>query len=270
MKKDIQEILPSVGSYSQSRDEYINTLEKAVKLYQREVENLRSQLKPEEQKEKKIITDIEVFDGEGFKQEINSCLSEKCVFELLYKYFSKKINIIECSLFHLSNEKKLNFIEEIGTSENFLNNVLKLEEYGIIDWAVEKKFPSIIPNTGELAENMQSFILLVPLINRGLTKAVFIGKIENESNNDSQGILDSFVKIADIAAASYENLTSSKELSKMNHRLNLLNIQMLQTSKLASIGELAASIAFEIETPIKIIKANLKLFESGEIGRAHV
>ena len=49
----------------------------------------------------------------------------------------------------------------------------------------------------------------------------------------------------------------------MNKRLGQLNKQMLQSSKLASIGELAGSVAHEVNNPLQILLAHLQLLESG-------
>ena len=47
----------------------------------------------------------------------------------------------------------------------------------------------------------------------------------------------------------------------------MLNRQMFHSSRLASIGELAGTIAVEIDTPLKIIKGHLQLLKSG-VGEA--
>jgi len=60
-----------------------------------------------------------------------------------------------------------------------------------------------------------------------------------------------------------DNIRSAEEIQKMNRRLQELNRQLLQSAKLASLGELAATVAHEINNPLQILLGHVQLLENG-------
>ncbi len=54
---EIGEFLPGAGQFAQTREEYIRTLEVALQLLQREVENLRQQ--------RRSVGDVSLYKGGG-------------------------------------------------------------------------------------------------------------------------------------------------------------------------------------------------------------
>ena len=92
---------------------------------------------------------------------------------------------------------------------------------------------------------------------------MFAAKTYRDSNSFNKQTFNELSSVIEYAATAIDNLRSSDEIIRMNSRLSALNQQMLQSSKFATIGELAGAFAWEIDTPLQIIKANLQLLHSG-------
>jgi two-component system NtrC family sensor kinase len=70
------------------------------------------------------------------------------------------------------------------------------------------------------------------------------------------------IDIRDREAAEVELLRSNAELTELNAKLSTAQQQLLQSEKLASIGQLAAGVAHEINNPIGYIFSNFNTLET--------
>jgi signal transduction histidine kinase len=64
-----------------------------------------------------------------------------------------------------------------------------------------------------------------------------------------------------LAESNQRLLESNVELTRLNDKLEAAHSQLLQSEKLAAIGQLAAGIAHEINNPIGFINANLGMLD---------
>ena len=78
-----------------------------------------------------------------------------------------------------------------------------------------------------------------------------------DANGDIVGIVESFRDITSIKQAEVELQKNKDALSKAYSELKLNQSQMLQQEKMASIGQLAAGVAHEINNPLGFIGSNL-------------
>jgi signal transduction histidine kinase len=67
---------------------------------------------------------------------------------------------------------------------------------------------------------------------------------------------------ATVTARTAELATRLSEMSALNKRLEEAHIQLLQSEKMASLGQLAAGVAHEINNPIGFVHSNLKVLET--------
>ncbi len=64
-------------------------------------------------------------------------------------------------------------------------------------------------------------------------------------------------RTADLEQANHWLLDSNTELKQLNEKLESIHIQLLQSEKMASIGQLAAGVAHEINNPIGFVNSNV-------------
>jgi signal transduction histidine kinase/CheY-like chemotaxis protein len=65
-----------------------------------------------------------------------------------------------------------------------------------------------------------------------------------------------------VASRTQELLRANEELKSSNRKLEQVHVQLLQSEKMASIGQLAAGVAHEINNPIGFVNSNLGSLES--------
>lgn len=255
---DVENLLPQIDTFFKSQEEYIRVLEMAVQLLQREVEHLRTQIKNRDKRsdsQKKSRAGSKLGQASSI---FNTCSSEKKVLIKLHDILAAQFSIIESNLYFFTSDKKLVPVDDDEHS-TLANRIRNLEEHGIIDWAVEKDTASVIPDLA--LEKAQ--LILVPLYLRGNPIGIYSAITAKDAAEFAQTELEYLTSTASHAAVAIDNIRSSEEISKMNRKLSLLNNQMIQSTKLASIGEIAASIAGELESPLKIMEGNINLIETG-------
>lgn len=76
-----------------------------------------------------------------------------------------------------------------------------------------------------------------------------------------QGIVLAFMDIAEQLRIKRELHERIDELTELNHRLETMQTQLLQSEKMAGIGQLAAGVAHEINNPIGFVSSNLNTLE---------
>ncbi len=91
--------------------------------------------------------------------------------------------------------------------------------------------------------------------------SIIDARIAAECVRDADGSVSYFVAIVeDITArkaAERELKRRYDELERVNHRLEEAQMQLLQSEKMASIGQLAAGVAHELNNPIGFVNSNL-------------
>jgi signal transduction histidine kinase len=253
----IKEILPNMELFTRSSEDYISSLEMAVNLLQREVENLRSQIKPQFESIKQNQ------DHNISKKDFLRCSSYEQIHSIFLSILRKHIPITESNfyLYHSAN-KLVPLVNDIE-SELLGSYLTKLVEEGIIDWAVEKKELSIIPNIYRDQTQQNSFFIIIPFYFLDSPIGFFLG-ISSKNGTDIPNSAFSEIAIhQENVAMAIDNLRSSEEMLLMNNKLAALNSQMIRNSKLASVGELTQAISNEMSSPLQIIKANIKLMKDG-------
>jgi signal transduction histidine kinase len=261
-KNDItvsKDLKPSVENFGRTQEDYIRELELSVQILQHEVEDLRGQPQPP----KKALEPVKTNES---KSSINfsSCKSKEEVIKLILKNFTKEYSILESCLFYYDSKKKLVPAIDQGLSSKFIEQSKHLEEQGIIDWVLEINDVEIIPNPEDKPGKATSFVL-VPVTIRGLKHSVFIAKSGKNNSNHDKLKLKKLMSAIEKAAIAIDSMRGKDEIIEMNKRLAALNRQMVESSRLASIGQLAGSIARDIESPLSIIMGNINLLES-EVG----
>ncbi len=257
---EIGEFLPGAGQFAQTREEYIRTLEVALQLLQREVENLRQQRRSADQPAP-VSVSTKPETTYGLLQ--NATTVDEVIFQL-QKHLEELLEIRECGIFTISTSQTLVQAGKQLIEDNPLALIVRhLDEQGIITWAIEQRDARIIPNITENAPLEEANILLVPLFLRNAPVGIFVAASGKTAESFSTDDISTLLAATEAAMMALDNIRSAEEITRMNKRLGQLNKQMLQSSKLASIGELAGSVAHEVNNPLQILLAHLQLLESG-------
>lgn len=252
----IGELVPAVDGFAESREEYIRALELTVRHLSGEVESLR-QKQPQETYSRQSVG---VPAG-----EMNHLFAESKTYDdiinVLNERFDKKLEIIESAIFLFTDDKKLApFVK--GASASVLSEpVLSFEEKGICDWAMEKNEPVLVP-APDPDNSLAPGFAIVPMKIRGLSAGIYF--FGTTSKKEILNKYSTELKSAsDAAAIALDNLRSADEILRINRKLSALNKQMISSSRLASVGQLAGTVAGEIENPLNVINANLDLIAAG-------
>lgn len=244
-----------------SQDEYIRTLEAWNQLLQREIENLRHQPRPHVG----VSGDPDAESLEHTSRLIQSFSSAEQVIATLQEYTARRFPVIDGSIFMVdpATNKLAPAVENSLVDARTIK--VHLEEEGIIDWVIRRKKTVVIPNFHAPTPDgdYQTSYIIVPLFLRGTAVGVFIAQTPASASDFKREDIASLTILAESAAIALDNIKSASEISRMNKRLNSLNKQMMQSAKLASIGELAGSVAHEINNPLQILLGHIQLLETG-------
>lgn len=243
--------------------EYIQTLELSVNLLQNEINNLRAQLNQTPDLENTLPKIKAKSNYSTFVTELNNCKSNEELLEVVYNRIESFYNLFEINLYFYNSNKVIEPVTEKINYSTLNNLVRRFEEQGILDWVADGKEVSIIHNLDDAFDNTPTFIILVPIISQGNVIGFFIGRTSKDKNSFNDTELNDLSLIAEYSAYAIDNLRGKEEIEKMNNKLYGLSEQMLETSRMATIGELTSSIAKEFENPLKIIIGNLDLIDKG-------
>lgn len=243
---------------SEDREEYIRSLEISVQFLKNELERVNSSERnqaasPISNLDKQTLT---LLDSNNEVELINKTHT------LLSKYFS----VVECNFFFKNEESNLVAVGNTDTGV-FLNKQIEhLEEQGIIDWVFEEREIKIIPNLDFNATKQSSYIIY-PVFQSNEPIGVFIAGTSMSQSAFEPSILNSLKNTLSIVSVFALNLINFQEKNELKRKFDIINNQLMQTSLLLSVGEIAGTISREMNNPLQIIKANTELILNG-IGSA--
>ncbi len=256
---NLNDILPQLLNYFKSQEEYISMLEMSVQLLQREVDNLRNSIKLQDMTFDLNKKTIKVFNK--FFNELNSCSNTDKIAKKLHQMISGYYPIIESNLFLISPDKTI--VPASDNDTHLIELILdKLLEKDILQKILDSKIPTLIEEIN-ISENNFFNAIILPIVLRNVNIAVFISVNDEKVVNLGHEEVEKLSLIAYSAAIVIDNIKSIEEISQMNQKLNLLNNEIFQSNKYASIGELSSMILQEIQSPLKVIMGNFKLLENG-------
>ncbi len=249
------------GLYDSDSSEYVRSLEMYLQLLQREVEHLRNKEMPF------AVAGNKANQAEGAYRKIDpadfyNCTSVKELAAVFDNYLSDLLDTLETEIFIVGSDRK---IVQAGNGEQqsgISAITRRLEEEGLIDWVIDKKEITFIPDIYDDNPDVHTNIIVFPLFLKGSPTGVIVSRSgrAGEPDANEKALLNT---VSEYIKFALDNINSAEEIRKMNARLSVLNMQMNRTNSYASLGELTASILKEIEIPIEIIKTNVGFIESG-------
>jgi len=258
---DFENLLPQIDNYLQSQEHYIRALEMAVQLLQREVEHLRSHIRKRDKKAESSRGLKPINRINKAAVIFNTCGTDKKVLQKIFDFIGQEFSITDNNIYLISSEKELVPVSDEAHQSVFKKLISAIGEESILRIMNGQAGASVITN--KIRNNRQQTILLSPLMLRGVLIGFYIALTSRKTEEISNDELEHIGYLSGYAAVALDNIRSTAEIAQMNGKLQLLNTQMLQSTKLASIGEISGSIAGEIEAPVQIMRGHIKMFESG-------
>lgn len=242
----------------------IDDYEAKIKLLRKEISRQREELDLGQREKLQMRESIdELLTLQRLSETISSALHPDQILDSLVALTRKVVDLEDCGLFLLeSNQGR---IEPMFSQPSpYLERVVQFQlEEGIIDWVIGERKPTVIPDIETLSEapgvpSRRSFII-IPLIvhNRGL--GVFVVSTHKESYELTSQDLELLSLLASQAAIAMDNSRSYAELVAANEELKRSQAQLVQSAKMAAVGELAGGIAHEINNPLQVILSRVQL-----------
>lgn len=85
---------------------------------------------------------------------------------------------------------------------------------------------------------------------------VFVGTSEPEAPRDDH--VGTLTEFADAISAAFQRFVDFHELERRNQMLQEAQLQLIQSEKMASLGQLVAGVAHELNTPMGAIQSNVQ------------
>ncbi len=254
----LQEMLPQFETFVETRENYIKALEKTIEI-------LRTENNQYNQNNLAIRNSLdELVAMQRLSNIISIAVSPDQIISTLIDLAKQVIPVDDANIF-LLNDAGNTFHPLMTKSSSRLQREAQQQlEAGIIDWVVAEKRTIIIPDLEYMVGNaISKNFVIVPLIIQNRFKGMFMihtGKAQNEFSNQDIQLLS---VLANQAAAGVENWRNYEKLEKANEELKNFHAQMLQSAKLAAIGEVSSGILHEIKNPLQIIMIHLDLVKRG-------
>jgi signal transduction histidine kinase len=193
--------------------------------------------------------------------DLNSCEEFDDIIIKVDEYAKKKFSLLETGLFLFDPSD--NIVKRRTFTNSLIFNILeRLEEEAIIEWCFSKNELTFIPDIYNDLPHSNTLILIVPVKFKNKKIGIFIAITEKQVQDFSNIDLKEIESICKHSILRIDSIKSNSEIDSLNNRLRFLNSEILRTSEMASIGEIVSGISSEIDSPLKIINANLSLLSS--------
>jgi signal transduction histidine kinase len=250
---------PEFDSGDQTHDDdsqaaYVRMLEERVGLLEQELE--RSSRNTDEMK----ASIDEMIAMQQISEVVSTTVEPEKIAETLRSLSMQVAPSTECNIF-LYNKERNKLTPFIQSSQMQFDDIVNQQlEEGILDWVIAEKKPVIIP---DLAAYGAMHFVIVPLLVRNEGQGVFIlhtSKSQEEFTNHDLQLLSI---LANSAAVGVENWRTFDELNHAQEDIKTSQAQMLQSSKLAAVGEMAGAVIHEIKNPVQILLGQMELYKRG-------
>jgi signal transduction histidine kinase len=158
-----------------------------------------------------------------------------------------------------SSERRLKYLGVFGSKSSAIQNrEIPIEAGGIYNWLVSYGTPLLIPNAqsdfrldSALMESLGiRSIMAVPLWSSNRMTGLLTAINKKGGASFDKHDLRLFTVFSNLAAAALQNASLYRDLKDKMDELRTAQEQLVHSTKMAAIGELAANVAHEINNPL--------------------
>ena len=209
-------------------------------------------------------TTDELQDVQRLLGSISSSLALEDVLRSLMDLSKNVIDYKGCGVFLVNEDTAgLDTAASRSFSKGFEAKVRAQWDEGIIDWVMDTGKPIIVPDletmmgAADLALPM-SFVIS-PLVVEGKKVGVLVLYCDRSRDTFTDYEIDLVGVLSNQAAIAVANAYLYQNLQETHRELKASQAQLVQSAKLAAVGELASGMAHEINNPLQIILGRIAL-----------
>ncbi len=249
----------AIERFMETRESYIKALESTIQM-------LKTKVDFHEKTETDIKQSLdEMVAMQRLANTISTATDTISVFDSLLELTRQVVPVEESMIFEVGASKSQTRPFLSTCSDYMLKASQHLLEEGILDWVIEQKRTTVVPDLNtSVAEAGQRNFVVVPLVLRSEAIGVYIIRTGSVRKAFSDHELALLGILSNQAAVAIENLHNIGRLVDAAEELKKSQSQMLQAAKLASLGELAGGIAHEINNPLQILLGHIALLQQGK------
>jgi signal transduction histidine kinase/HAMP domain-containing protein len=254
---DLKDASENLKISNEKLEEYNRTLEQKVDARTFELQEKNSELdtafnnvKTLNEIGKKITSTLNIEHIETIVYEnVNTLLDASSFLIMIYNEKERKL---QCRLSMEKGEKLPSF--EISMDEKNRFAVWCVDHAKPIFMNdVENEYKQYVPNRAvpKAGETVSSLIYLPMIIENRVLGVVSVQSFRKNAYTQFQ--LDILNNLTNYTAIAYENALAYEQINKANNELKAAQAQLVQSEKMASLGQLTAGIAHEIKNPLNFV-----------------
>ena len=187
-------------------------------------------------------------------ESIRSAMEPEQVVEALVDIAGKVVDVHRAGVFLTDGREGM---EALGSGENLGEVAKGMLEDGILDWVMREGRPSVVPDMEAVDQEMN--FVVVPLAVRDRAIGVFLIHTSKPKEDFTPHEMMLLSLLANQAAVAIEHGRAYRELYETHQKLRKSQAQLIYSSRMAAVGELAAAVAHEINNPLQAMLGYVQL-----------
>ncbi|RKY57366.1 MAG: hypothetical protein DRP95_07070 [Candidatus Latescibacterota bacterium] len=191
-------------------------------------------------------------------ESIRSAMKPEQVVEALVDVAGRVVEVHRAGVFLTDERGGMEALYPGGDTDGDLGEAARgMLEDGILDWVMREGRPSVVPDMESTDEEMN--FVIVPLVVRGRAIGVFLIHTNKHREEFTPHEMMLLSLLANQAAIAIEHGRAYRELYETHQKLRKSQAQLIYSSRMAAVGELAAAVAHEINNPLQAMLGYVQL-----------